>query len=88
MGTVVEFQAEGNFYHDGGVKDTGVGIMDIQSEKWSLPFEQATIQCLCIINGFVGRSQLERIFQSICFHTKEDSRIRLTLLVVTAEDGW
>ena len=65
MGTVVEFQAEGNFYHDGGVKDTGVGIMDIQSEKWSLPFEQATIQCLCIINGFVGQSQLERISQSI-----------------------
>lgn len=25
MGTTVEFQAEGNFYQDGGVKDTGVG---------------------------------------------------------------
>ena len=25
MGTMVEFQAEGNLYHDGGVKDTGVG---------------------------------------------------------------
>lgn len=25
MGTMVDFQAEGNLYHDGGVKDTGVG---------------------------------------------------------------
>lgn len=25
MGTTVEFQAEGNLYQDGGVKDTGVG---------------------------------------------------------------
>ena len=25
MGTVVEFQAEGNLYHDGGIKHTGLG---------------------------------------------------------------
>lgn len=25
MGTMVEFHAEGNFYHDGGVKNTGLG---------------------------------------------------------------
>jgi hypothetical protein len=25
MGTTIEFQAEGNLYHDGGVKHTGLG---------------------------------------------------------------